>query len=85
MKAPFGLSTLTSGRLLDADNWQLSHQQQAALGIVFVRQNRTVFPSLTVAVNLEMGALLRRHGVAWAKQNVFALFFGTVRQASPAA
>jgi branched-chain amino acid transport system ATP-binding protein len=48
----------------------------AALGIVQVPEGRRVFPGLTVAENLEMGAYLRRDpdGIAADREEVWGLF-----------
>jgi ABC-type branched-subunit amino acid transport system ATPase component len=51
----------------------------------FVPQERNVFPTLTVEENLEMGAYLRKDGIARAKDAVWALFPAIFRKRRQAA
>src|SRR5580765_8292311 len=57
LKALFGLVTIHSGRVtLDGDDITgLRADQLVARGIGFVPQTNNVFPSLTIAENLQMG------------------------------
>ena len=76
MKAVFGLVTLRGGRVLfrGQDLARARAVEIVQRGICFVPQTENVFPSLTVEENLEMGAFLRRGGVAEQKARIFALF-----------
>ena len=76
MKAVFGLVTLRGGRVLfrGQDLARARAVEIVQRGICFVPQTENVFPSLTVEENLEMGAFLRRDGVAEQKARIFALF-----------
>jgi len=76
MRALIGLTVLREGRvLLDGEDVKaLSPPDRVRAGMAFVPQTRNVFPSMTVEENLEMGALLRRSGIAEAKRRVYALF-----------
>ena len=57
LKTVFGLIKPTRGtvRFDGKDITRLDPEQKAPLGIAFIPQGRTVFPSLTVRENLEMG------------------------------
>jgi ABC-type branched-subunit amino acid transport system ATPase component len=76
MKAIFGLVTLRSGSVVfdGRDVTGAAPERLVALGMGFVPQERNVFPTLSVEENLEMGAYLRRDGIAQAKEAVWALF-----------
>jgi branched-chain amino acid transport system ATP-binding protein len=76
MKAVFGLVRLRSGRveLEGRDITGQAPDRLVAAGLGFVPQERNVFPTLTVEENLDMGAYLRRDGIAEAKETVFGLF-----------
>ena len=76
MKAVFGMLTVRSGavRLDGEDITQLSPQDRVVKGMGFVPQNNNIFTSMTVEENLEMGAFLRREGVAETMAQVYELF-----------
>jgi len=61
LRSIFGITTLTpasSIRFFDQELVGLSTQQIVELGITYDPQGRTIFPSLTVDENLDMGAYL---------------------------
>ena len=76
MKAIFGMLALRAGRVtLDGqDITALKPEARVARGMGFVPQVRNVFPSMTVAENLEMGAFLREDGIEETMAEVLALF-----------
>ena len=76
MRALFGMAVLSEGtvHLAGEDITHLPPPERVEAGMAFVPQNRNVFPSMTVEENLEMGAFLRREGIAEAMERVFALF-----------
>lgn len=76
LKAVFGLVRLRAGRVLLAGREVTGSapERLVAAGMGFVPQERNVFPTLSVEENLEMGAYLRRDGIARAKDAVWALF-----------
>ncbi len=76
MKALLGIARLRSGsvRLGGEDITALSPQDRVGRGMAFVPQTDNVFATLTVRENLEMGAFLRRSGVARTMERVFDLF-----------
>ncbi|MBW6506824.1 MAG: ABC transporter ATP-binding protein [Rhodobacteraceae bacterium] len=76
MKAVFGMLKLRGGHVMleGEDITQLSPQARVAKGMAFVPQTSNVFPSMSVEENLEMGAFLRREGVAETMEQVYALF-----------
>lgn len=76
MKAVFGMLSLKSGDVqLDGESiGHLSPQDRVAKGMAFVPQTNNIFTSLTVEENLEMGAFLRRDGVARTMAQVYDLF-----------
>jgi branched-chain amino acid transport system ATP-binding protein len=76
LKAVFGLVRLRAGRVLLAGRevTGFAPDRLVAAGMGFVPQERNVFLTLTVEENLEMGAYLRRDGIAAAKDAVWALF-----------
>jgi len=76
MKAIFGMLALRAGRVtLDGqDITALKPEARVARGMGFVPQMRNVFPSMTVAENLEMGAFLREDGIEQTMEEVLALF-----------
>ncbi|MCY4231549.1 MAG: ABC transporter ATP-binding protein [Alphaproteobacteria bacterium] len=76
MKALLGVARLRSGsvRLGGEDITALSPQDRVGRGMAFVPQTDNVFATLTVRENLEMGAFLRRSGVARTMERVFDLF-----------
>lgn len=64
LRTVFGVITPTSGRIryLDTDITQLDPAQRLRLGLTFVPQGRSNFPTMTVQENLEMGAYTRTDG-----------------------
>ncbi|MGB0497676.1 MAG: ABC transporter ATP-binding protein [Rubricella sp.] len=76
MKAVFGMLPLRAGAVtLDGEDiTALTPQARVAKGMAFVPQTQNVFPNMTVQENLEMGAYLRRDGIARTMEQVFALF-----------
>jgi len=76
MKAVFGMLKLRGGHVMleGEDISALSPQARVGKGMAFVPQTSNVFPSMTVEENLEMGAFLRREGVAQTMEQVYALF-----------
>ncbi len=76
MKAIFGMIELGRGRItLDGrDMTGLSLRERVLSGMAFVPQNANVFAGMTVEENLEMGAYLRRDGIATTMGQVFELF-----------
>ena len=76
MKALLGMLSLRSGavRLDGEDITGLSPQDRVGRGMAFVPQTDNVFVTMTVRENLEMGAFLRRDGIAETMERVFELF-----------
>ena len=76
MKAVFGMLKLRGGHVMleGEDITGLSPQARVGKGMAFVPQTSNVFPSMTVEENLEMGAFLRREGIAATMEQVYALF-----------
>jgi branched-chain amino acid transport system ATP-binding protein len=78
MKAIMGLNPPRTGRVqyMGKDIAGGSPEEVARTGIGFVPQGRRLFPTLTVAQNLEMGRLKRTggEGVRWTDERVFAMF-----------
>ncbi len=76
MKAILGLVDLSRGSVVleGREISQLTPQDKVAEGMAFVPQVENVFASLTVEENLEMGAFLRKDGIAQSMQEVFDLF-----------
>ena len=76
MKAIFGMLDIHTGRvMLDGEDiTRLTPQARVAKGMAFVPQNNNVFPSMSVAENLEMGAFLRRDDINTTMEQVYELF-----------
>jgi branched-chain amino acid transport system ATP-binding protein len=78
LRAIAGLNRLDAGRiaLADRDIGTLAPHDRVRLGISLVPEGRRLFPRLTVARNLELGAYTRRDSaeVAASMEQVFALF-----------
>jgi branched-chain amino acid transport system ATP-binding protein len=76
LKAIFGLITLRSGAIRfdgrDITGW--APNRIVRCGIGYVPQVDNVFREMTVEENLEMGAFLRRSGIAEALERVYGLF-----------
>ncbi len=76
MKALFGLVRLREGSVT-FDGREITNLQPNRIvqhGIGFVPQTENVFPSLTVAENLDMGAFVRRDDYAPQRERVYDLF-----------
>ncbi len=77
LRSIFGLTNFRSGQVLfkGQDISGLSPHRLVGLGLAFVPQERSVFPSLTVYENLEMGAYtLGREAMAAGIRSVFDYF-----------
>ncbi len=76
MKVLLGLLPISEGEvLLDGkDISTLSTQQRIGLGLAFVPQNNDIFPTMSVAENLEMGAFLRHDDCQATLDEVYTLF-----------
>jgi branched-chain amino acid transport system ATP-binding protein len=76
LKAIFGLLTLRGGaiRLDGQDITGWAPNRIVRCGIGYVPQVDNVFREMTVEENLEMGAFLRRAGIAEALERVYVLF-----------
>jgi branched-chain amino acid transport system ATP-binding protein len=76
VKALFGLVTVRSGRVLlrGGDVTGRAPHQLVARGVGYVPQVRNVFPRLTVADNLRMGAYRQPEGLDARRAEVFSLF-----------
>jgi ABC-type branched-subunit amino acid transport system ATPase component len=76
LKTSAGLTRVLSGAVsfagADVNRWPV--HRRAAQGLGYVPQTRNVFPDLTVADNLRMGAFLRPKSFARDVEPVFALF-----------
>ena len=62
LKSIFGMTAIEKGSIhyFDEDLTNLPAAEIIERGICFVPQGRSVFPSLTVEENLEMGAFIRK-------------------------
>lgn len=78
LKTVSGINRVQKGRILwnDRQIQNLSPHQIVRLGIIQVPEGRCVFPDLTVADNLRMGAFIRKdpEGIARDLEFVFELF-----------
>lgn len=77
LKAVMGLIPVASGRIAFEDRTidGLNPHQIAHLGIGYVPEDRRIFPGLTVAENLMVGARPAADGQeAWTPERLFALF-----------
>ena len=78
LKTVSGINRVQKGRILwnDRQIQNLSAHQIVKLGIIQVPEGRCVFPDLTVADNLRMGAFIRKDpdGIARDLEFVFELF-----------
>ncbi|SDX52636.1 ABC transporter ATP-binding protein [Roseicitreum antarcticum] len=76
MKAVFGMLTLRAGsvRLNGQDISGLSPQARVGRGMGFVPQTNNIFPSMSVAENLEMGAFIRRDDIRQTMEQIYTLF-----------
>jgi len=76
MKAVFGLSSLTGGRILlnGADITGLAPDRVVRQGVCYVPQTSNVFPNLSVEENLEMGAYVRKDDFRPRMEEIYQLF-----------
>jgi len=76
LKALFGLIPVRQGHVYYQGQEVTGHKANSlvAKGIGYVPQNNNVFPSLTIAENLEMGAYLSRQPVAERRAGVLSMF-----------
>ena len=76
MKAIFGLVRVREGQVRYAEReiTNLRPDQVVRAGLCYVPQEKNVFPSLTVAENLEMGAFIRRDDISGELRTVYELF-----------
>lgn len=78
LKSIFGMTAIEKGMIhyFDEDLTNLPTSEIIERGICYVPQGRTVFPSLTVEENLEMGAFIRKDKQVVKKdlQQVYAKF-----------
>ncbi|MFI5012153.1 MAG: ABC transporter ATP-binding protein [Hyphomicrobiales bacterium] len=76
IKALFGLVATQAGRVrfAGADITGAMPERLVGLGMAYVPQERNVFPTLTVAENLEMGAFTVRGALASLLETQYALF-----------
>ena len=76
MKAVFGLLKIRGGAIRFKGD-EITHDSPDRIvqrGICYVPQSDNVFPSLTVHENLEMGAFVRKSGIAAALDRVYEMF-----------
>ncbi|WFF41612.1 ABC transporter ATP-binding protein [Salinicola endophyticus] len=76
LKAVFGLLTITGGeiRLRGEPITNLAPHKLVERGMGFVPQEKNIFPSLSVAENLEMGAFLKPGTVSRLKRQIYDIF-----------
>ncbi len=76
MKAVFGLVRLREGevRFRGEDIGRCQPDELVRRGMAYVPQERSIFPSLTVHENLEMGAFIRRDDFSHVIDQVYTLF-----------
>jgi len=76
LKSVVGLYKLNSGRIIfeGRDISRLSPEKRALAGIGYVPQGRGIFPHLTVAENLFIGAVAKRKKAKEALERVYTLF-----------
>jgi ABC-type branched-subunit amino acid transport system ATPase component len=76
LKCIAGVIGQSAGRILlkNVDVSRLQSDQLVRRGLAYVPQVANVFPSLTVMENLEMGAYVRKHGVAQRANELCDLF-----------
>ncbi|MDX1977833.1 MAG: ABC transporter ATP-binding protein [Pseudanabaenaceae cyanobacterium bins.68] len=75
-KTVFGLVPVRSGSIKfgDKEISDLAPEQMVKLGLGYVPQVANVFPALTVAENLEIGAYLSSGSCNQARQRIYAIF-----------
>ena len=76
LKSVVGLYKLNSGRIIfeGRDISRMSPEKRALAGIGYVPQGRGIFPHLTVAENLFIGAVAKRKKAKEALERVYTLF-----------
>ena len=76
MRVLLGMLEATSGSVtLDGkDISMLSTQERITQGLAFVPQTKTVFPSMTVEENLQMGGFIRKDDISSTIEEVYDLF-----------
>ena len=76
LKSVVGLHKLNSGRIIfeGRDISRMSPEKRALAGIAYVPQGRGIFPHLTVAENLFIGAVAKRKKAKEALERVYSLF-----------
>jgi branched-chain amino acid transport system ATP-binding protein len=76
MKAVFGMLNIHTGSVvLDGEDiTKLSPQERVYKGMGFVPQTSNIFPTMTVAENLEMGAFIRTDDYQQTMEQVYEIF-----------
>ncbi|MEN8831544.1 ABC transporter ATP-binding protein [Pacificibacter sp.] len=76
MKAVFGMLNIHTGSVvLDGEDiTKLSPQERVYKGMGFVPQTSNIFPTMTVAENLEMGAFIRTDDYKQTMEQVYEIF-----------
>lgn len=76
MKAVFGMLNIHTGSVvLDGEDiTKLSPQERVYKGMGFVPQTSNIFPTMTVAENLEMGAFIRTDDFKHTMEQVYEIF-----------
>ncbi|MEM5475046.1 ABC transporter ATP-binding protein [Pacificibacter sp. AS14] len=76
MKAVFGMLNIHTGSVvLDGEDiTKLSPQERVYKGMGFVPQTSNIFPTMTVAENLEMGAFIRTDDFRETMEQVYEIF-----------
>lgn len=76
MKAVFGMLNIHTGSVvLDGEDiTKLSPQERVYKGMGFVPQTSNIFPTMTVAENLEMGAFIRTDDFKQTMEQVYEIF-----------
>lgn len=76
MKAVFGMLNIHTGTVvLDGEDiTKLSPQERVYKGMGFVPQTSNIFPTMTVAENLEMGAFIRTDDFKHTMEQVYEIF-----------
>ena len=76
MKAIFGMLNIREGKVtIDGEDITgLKPEERVLKGMGFVPQTATVFTSMSVEENLEMGAFIRRDDISQTMEQVFELF-----------
>ena len=89
MRSIAGLLSVSAGRVVvaGADVTRLSSHERVEAGIALVPEGRLVFPTLSVAENLRLGAITRRgrHGASQRLADMYELFPRLAERAHQAA